>query len=241
MHYVYCHENTINGKKYIGLTCNPKNRWRSPQHRYARCTAFGNAIKKYGWDNFTHTILCECEDRKEAATKEQYYIAIYNTLDHDYGYNLTAGGEGTLGMKMPEYARKHLSEIHMGEKNPMYHKEITEEHRQNLKKALKGLKKSESARKNMSKAQRGKVMPEGSAEKRLNTIRERYGENYGLRPTVPVVCVETGIEYESGKQAQEITGISRHNICSCCKGERKTAGGYHWIYLEVEEGGDAIA
>lgn len=37
-------------------------------------------------------------------------------------------------------------------------------------------------------------------------------------------------KYITGKQASEITGVSRSGICNCCKGKLKTAGGYIWKY-----------
>lgn len=44
------------------------------------------------------------------------------------------------------------------------------------------------------------------------------------------MCVETQIIYESIAEAERLTGIK--NISSCCRGERKMAGGYHWEYVE---------
>ena len=43
-----------------------------------------------------------------------------------------------------------------------------------------------------------------------------------------VLCVETGEQYPSTKEAERQTGIANSHISACCNGERKTAGGYHW-------------
>jgi hypothetical protein len=51
------------------------------------------------------------------------------------------------------------------------------------------------------------------------------------RKRKPVLCVETGVVYESTMAASKETGISGGNINSCCKGERKMAGGFHWRRL----------
>lgn len=44
-----------------------------------------------------------------------------------------------------------------------------------------------------------------------------------------VLCVETGIVYSSVAEAQKITGIG--NISVVARNHSKTAGGYHWRYL----------
>lgn len=44
-------------------------------------------------------------------------------------------------------------------------------------------------------------------------------------------CIETGTVYRSAMEAGRLTGTSFGNICACCRGERPTAGGYHWEYV----------
>ncbi len=46
----------------------------------------------------------------------------------------------------------------------------------------------------------------------------------------PVRCIETGIVYESISQAQRQTGI--FNVHKCANYSQKTAGGYHWEYID---------
>lgn len=51
------------------------------------------------------------------------------------------------------------------------------------------------------------------------------------KPVVrPVMCVERKWLYFSAKEAEALTGIDASSIIKCCRGKRKTAGGYHWIY-----------
>lgn len=49
------------------------------------------------------------------------------------------------------------------------------------------------------------------------------------------ICLETNIIYDCIKSASDATGITEGNISRCCKGSRKTAGGYHWKYYNEEE------
>jgi len=53
--YIYKHTSPT-GKCYIGQTVDIKNRWKPSAYR--QCKKFHNAIKKYGWENFTHEIIC---------------------------------------------------------------------------------------------------------------------------------------------------------------------------------------
>lgn len=46
-----------------------------------------------------------------------------------------------------------------------------------------------------------------------------------------ILCIETGIIYTSGRDAEAKLGIHHTNIYGVCSGKRKTAGGYHWRYL----------
>lgn len=41
-------------------------------------------------------------------------------------------------------------------------------------------------------------------------------------------------EYESVRESERQTGIKRHSIICCCKGELKTAGNYKWKYKTDE-------
>lgn len=44
--------------------------------------------------------------------------------------------------------------------------------------------------------------------------------------------IETGEMFESIKSASIKYGIQAHSISNCCRGIRKTAGGYHWKFLQ---------
>ena len=64
-----------------------------------------------------------------------------------------------------------------------------------------------------------------------------YNTNYGKRNKKageslgkPVLCVELNITYQSAREAMRQTGIGCSKIGECCKGKRKTTGGYHWNY-----------
>lgn len=86
---IYMHT-APNGKSYIGQTNDLRMRNAAHQSKTG-CRAFHAAIKKHGWENFTHSILAEGLSPDDANKLEAEFIARYNTLSPS-GYNLKEGG-----------------------------------------------------------------------------------------------------------------------------------------------------
>lgn len=102
MYLVYKHTSP-SGKSYIGFTCDYERR--SYEHRTRpECRIFARAIKKYGWDNFTHDILFETAIEAEALQYEIDAIAYHQSI-WPTGYNISAGG-GKGGMSAASIRRK---------------------------------------------------------------------------------------------------------------------------------------
>jgi hypothetical protein len=57
----------------------------------------------------------------------------------------------------------------------------------------------------------------------INKISAKLGKK--------VVNLNTNETFNSIREASRKYNISSGNICSCCKGDFKTAGGYAWSYL----------
>ena len=87
---VYMHKNLVNGKVYIGQTCNLSERWRGSGKNYFNSIKFFNAIKKYGWDNFSHEVLYNNLNQEAADILEKELIEKYDSIRS--GYNLKEGG-----------------------------------------------------------------------------------------------------------------------------------------------------
>lgn len=172
---VYKHT-TPSGKVYIGVTGRDvKERWNSG-HGYRRCTAFWNAIVKYGWNNIEHEILCEGLSKKEAEEKEKELISYYKSTNPDYGYNIESGGFiHKIGLKPWNYGLPK-------EMQPAFGRSPNQE------------------------------------------IRERISKKLNK----PILCVETGVIYESAQKASKDLGIQFSNISRCLHGRGHTCGGYHW-------------
>ena len=111
---VYVHRNTVNGKQYCGITSQkPEYRWRDGDG-YAHNTHFQRAIQKYGWGAFEHIVLCEGLSHQEANALEQKYILEHSLTDQGFGYNQTAGGDGTIGYIHTEETRRKMSASRTG-------------------------------------------------------------------------------------------------------------------------------
>lgn len=126
------HKNKINGKVYIGITCQqPEKRWQNGKH-YEGCLHFNNAIQKYGWDNFEHIILKnDIQTEEEAIRLEKETIEKYKSLDSNFGYNMLEGGKGYCsGYKMTSSHKsnmlKSLQKFKESDKYESYIKKLRE-------------------------------------------------------------------------------------------------------------------
>lgn len=118
MFTIYKATNKITGHSYIGFDCNYP--YRKVAHRCAvkrgSTLVFHNAIRKYGWENFEWSILEQSEDgQKLLSEREEFFIRQFNThYLHGTGYNMTFGGEATLGWVPSRETRKKISEANSG-------------------------------------------------------------------------------------------------------------------------------
>lgn len=106
---VYIHTSP-SGKKYIGITKQkPTARWGKGRN-YKNNTYFTAAIEKYGWENFTHEVLCEVPTLEEAKSLEIELIAKHRSDERAYGYNISKGGDPCNMGYTQEDKREHRRE-----------------------------------------------------------------------------------------------------------------------------------
>lgn len=132
---LYVHQNKTNGKRYIGISSNYRQRWNSDGKRYKTSTYFWRAIKKYGWDNFTHRVLVRNLSREEASELEKAYIKKFKTQNDKFGYNLTEGGTHAP----PMLGRKHTEETKQKMREAALGRVISKEQRKKQSERMKGL------------------------------------------------------------------------------------------------------
>lgn len=237
---VYMHTSPSE-KVYIGITkVKPTRRW-GRGSRYKQHPHFYAAIQKYGWDQIKHEVLFTNLTKEQACEKERELIDRYKATDRRFGYNDKSGGE--IGVELTDDVRKNISD------SLRTHYNNHPEDRIKISNRMKGRQVSEETRRKLSEAHSGIhfVMRDdwkdniGSANKRrMEEDRELYlstcnrcREN-GRRYSKPVVLLDTDgndvRSYASCREAERATGIKGSNISMCCKGIRKTAGGFKWRF-----------
>lgn len=131
-YYVYIIRNKVNSKIYVGKSAERfiKSSSRFEEHvRVAqRGKVKGNinfslihaAIAKYGEDNFKFEILEYFDDEIIVLEKEKFWIEHYksdvNRFGNEFGYNLTAGGDGVSGRKVSPETKLKISKSLSGKK-----------------------------------------------------------------------------------------------------------------------------
>lgn len=149
-----------NGKVYIGITSAVpiQSRWRDGKG-YRNNPHMTHAVQKYGWDNVEHFILKGSYSLEEANAKEIELIAKYKSNNPLYGYNITAGGDGQLGIHrtLSEASKKKISIANKGRVR-------TPEMRQKVSQAKRGKPLSRSTIEKMAQSHRGKPLSEAHKE-----------------------------------------------------------------------------
>ena len=65
-----------------------------------------------------------------------------------------------------------------------------------------------------------------------NILSEESKNKISKSLSKKVICLETGVIYDSMNEAERLTNIDNSTISKCCRGKRKTVGGYHWKYYK---------
>lgn len=247
---VYCHTLMLDGRKYVGITSQkPQKRW-SYGSGYSG-TYFGNAIKKYGWNNFKHEILFTNLTEEDACNKEQELIKKWKLQDKSFGFNLCGGGEGTNGYAFTDKDREKMRLSHIGKKH-------TPSQVKKIKKSLKNYYKTHTHK--VSQETIEKMRQTKKSQHRVGVLAWNYGKhlsdntkeklrkaNLGKKTSMETrqkmsnsskkVKVdmlnrdgEFIMTFDSIVNAEKFIKSSCGHITECAKGLRKTVKNYKWRY-----------
>lgn len=114
---IYKYTCKTTGKVYIGQTINESKR--KSAHKRMQTdwhSHFYNAIARYGYEDFEYKILYEVISEIPYYIKqvldlmETYYIKVYQSTNPQFGYNIAAGGGGTIGVHLSEEHKRKISQ-----------------------------------------------------------------------------------------------------------------------------------
>jgi group I intron endonuclease len=115
--YIVYKAEFTNGKSYIGITSKSLEH-RKEQHISKALNDKGftlhKAIRKYGKDSMSWSILEQDLPKHEAEEKERYWISTLNTTNDAYGYNILLGGNIAQN---PEHISKKQKEFYSSREN----------------------------------------------------------------------------------------------------------------------------
>ena len=98
---IYCIENLVNGKKYIGFSNDIYYRFYQHKTKLNQGIHINKHLQSawnfYNESNFSFYIVEICSP-SQLADREIYYIAKFNARDRRFGYNLTDGGDGVQNL-----------------------------------------------------------------------------------------------------------------------------------------------
>ena len=209
MYTVYRLENIVTKKNYIGMTSQkPKERWCSG-YRGKMKEAIDAYPLQLCWKKH---IEFQTPNKEQALELEAELMKWYDSVEN--GYNSST--YSSYGFT--EETKRKMSKAHTGEKNHMYGKHPSEE-------TKKKISDNHADFRGEKHPLFGKHHTEGSKKK----MAESKGVNGILQYSKDGELIA---EYQSTMDAERHTGCHHAHICACCKGKRKSSGGYIWKYKE---------
>ncbi len=194
---VYKLQCPVNGKIYIGITCQrPELRWRNGRKYSGDLKA---DIEKYGWESFSKEILETGLVTAEAAKREKEYIEKYSAKA--VLYNATVGGE-----VRPDYDIDRMAERMRGRKLTVIAKE-------RISKARKGMVFSASHREHLSVSHLGNPGYWTGKKRDAETVKK-----VSQKLSKQIRCRETGEIFANLSDASRKTGYPMSCISKWCNG-----------------------
>lgn len=246
---IYLWTNLINNKKYVGQTQFFYERM-SVYKRKGATPFLQNAINKYGIDNFDITILEKCPLDK-LDEREQYWINFYSSYKREDGYNICQYASTTRGYRHTEETKNKIRETRsqkeyikpFKELNGMYGKHHTDEYKKMMSDFTKKQWENPEYRRKQSERMTGeknyfydvhlygelnpRYGKHCSIETKEKISKSKKGKK-NLKISIPIICVETGIKYDSMTDAAKELNAYVSAIKLAVDNPKRTGKGFHF-------------
>jgi group I intron endonuclease len=248
---IYKITNLVNGKVYIGSSVDLYSRKikhfttlkKGNHHNYH----LQKSWNKYGEENFLFEIIEYLDDENKLIEREQYWIDLLNSYNNSIGYNILPKAGSQLGAKRTETARKNIK---YAQKSKII---IQIDFKGQIIKEWFSLREIE----------RELGFSRGTITKSCNSnFKTSYGyiwiykhdlysfdldtydiseefdpKQYNNVKRIVLQYTKGGLfvnEWNSIKEASLELKIDRTSISQCCRGKKKSAGGYVWQYKDYQ-------
>lgn len=215
MKVIYCIENEVNGKCYIGSAVDFKRRRREHLNKLRKGIHHSYFLQKswdkYGEVNFRIFILEIILDVNDLIIREQWWI---DNITCDYNMCKTAGN--SLGLKRRPETIEKVRRANLGLKHPDWRNKI----------------KSQSQGGENHWAY-GKKFTDSTKNKKSESMKKYHQENSHMRNTVILEYTLDDIfvkEWSSLKEAGIYYNINPDSISNNLRGRSKSAGNKKWKY-----------
>lgn len=217
-----------------------------------------NAWNKYGEAKFSYHVLEYC-DFSECKVREDYYCKLYESHNHDKGFNLRPTGMD-LKSKFPQEIKDKIKKsLQTSEKfknrdsgKGMRGKKHSEETILQMSNSAKGKVVSQETKEKMSKSRLGRKRTKESILKQIDSRKSKSDTWHSLetleKMKKPKKSRESSIyDYsckivKKNKDGSEIyvydnidlvpKEFNKYKILEVCNKKRKTQNGYLWEYLK---------
>ena len=197
---VYVHKNLKNEKYYVGMTSQEPKKRWDSGWGYQNNSQMWKDIQESNWNSDWVHGILGKFTDKNEALKYEAFLIAMLNSARE-GYNISA-----FSSNPSEETKKKMSEAMTG-------RVFSEEHKKKLSESMSG----------KNNPFYGKHHSEQS--------KKRMSENRPSKPVLQFSKIGEFIgEYPSSHEAERQTGCNHQHICDCCKGKRKSCGGYIWQY-----------
>lgn len=245
-------------KKYIGITGRSASTRIAQHFRDAMSGSrllLHRAIRKYGKETFSISVIRECETREEAARLEVELIEKLGTLNPG-GYNMTTGGEGVVELcadgkrrksesvkarhRDPEYKARHLAGV-IRSRTPEFREKMSKAHKgkpmhPNAAKAILEAKKTPEYREIAREAAKKTWSKPGYKD---DWVKAKLAKHIQKAARFPMR--DDGLIFSSTRSAARYMAAegwekaAPNNISLACSGRYKTSCGHAWSWIDGDQ------